>query len=71
MFPRVHGPLGGARTDDGVQFVDEEQDAALCGLDLARSATWVKRARTASSSRVWLRSEDVTTVAEDRQTEAR
>ncbi|CAM5247778.1 hypothetical protein SMICM304S_06342 [Streptomyces microflavus] len=33
--PRVHGPFGGARTDDGVQFVDEEQDAALCGLDLA------------------------------------
>lgn len=32
---RVHGPFGGARADDGVQFVDEEQDAPLGGLDLA------------------------------------
>ncbi len=28
----VHRPFGGARADDGVEFVDEEQDAALgCG----------------------------------------
>ncbi|CAM5676624.1 hypothetical protein SGRIM119S_02326 [Streptomyces griseorubiginosus] len=33
---RVHGPFGGARADDGVEFVDEEQDAALGGLHLGQ-----------------------------------
>src|SRR3954447_16957485 len=31
---RVHGALSGARADDGVQLVDEQQDLALGGLDL-------------------------------------
>ena len=30
----IHGALGLAGTDDGVQFVDEEHDAAALGLDL-------------------------------------
>ena len=29
----VHGPLGFARADDGVQLVDEEHDLALGALD--------------------------------------
>ncbi len=34
---RVHGALGGAGADDRVQLVDEEQDAALGGLDLRQN----------------------------------